>query len=84
MKWALWKRKKPVVVGNSDHTGEIDRHSGTWIFVEAWASEQIKKLREKNDSANLSDVQTAVLRGKIKAMKELLDLPRERKGLLNN
>jgi hypothetical protein len=30
----------------------------------------------------MNDAQTAVIRGKIKAYKELLDLPKERKGIL--
>lgn len=82
MPLALWKRKQPIEVGSPDSTGELDKYSGTWKFVEAWANEQIQKLREKNDNTNLTEVQTAAIRGKIKAYRELVDLPRERKGIL--
>lgn len=79
---ALWRRRKPIEVGAPDYTGELDKYSPTWLFVETWAKEQIQRLREKNDSPNMNDAQTAVIRGKIKAYKELLDLPKERKGIL--
>ena len=35
----------------------------------------MKAAREQNDSTRLTDAQTHVLRGKIKALKELLALP---------
>jgi hypothetical protein len=78
---AFWKRK-PINIGHAETTGELDQYSGTWAFVRDWAKEQIQRLREKNDSPNMNDAQTAVIRGKIKAYKELLDLPKERKGIL--
>ncbi|NCC59142.1 MAG: hypothetical protein EOM17_16245 [Synergistales bacterium] len=83
MNLAFWKRKQPIQVGHStDGPGELNKHSATWAFVTTWATEQIQKLREKNDNPGLSEAQTAVLRGKIKAYRELLDLPNERKGIL--
>ena len=54
----------------------------TWIFIENWANDQIQKTREKNDNVNLTETQTAVIRGKIKALRDLLDLTRDRKGIL--
>lgn len=48
----------------------------TWRFVEDWANKELKKCRERNDDANMSEQKTAALRGKISALKELLALPR--------
>lgn len=83
MNLAFWKRKKTVDVGNpTQGPGELNKHSGTWLFMSKWANDQLTRAREKNDNGGLSETQTAVLRGKIKAYKEILDLPKERKGLL--
>lgn len=61
----------------------INPYSPTWLFVRAWAEAELKKAREKNDSINKDMTQTAVLRGEIKILKELISLPNPRKGLLS-
>ena len=42
-----------------------------------WAEEQLRKCRDKNDAVNLSDIETALLRGEIRFIKRFLDLPNE-------
>jgi hypothetical protein len=42
-----------------------------------WAEEQLRKCRDKNDAVNLSDTETALLRGEIRFIKRFLDLPNE-------
>ncbi|MDZ4340932.1 MAG: hypothetical protein U1E51_00660 [Candidatus Binatia bacterium] len=63
-------------------TGVLDPRSSTWIFVQSWAEAQLEKVREKNDSANLDLTQTSVLRGQIKTLKDLIHLPKPKRGLL--
>lgn len=65
-------------------TGHLDPGSQTWIFINSWAREALQKAREKNDSANRDLTQTSLLRGEIKILKELINLPNPRtvKGLL--
>ena len=52
----------------------LDKYSDTWKAVERWAEEQIADLREKNDSPRLNDIKTSFIRGKIKALKDLIQL----------
>lgn len=72
----------PDPVGGGGSLNAINPYSPTWIFVRAWAEEALTKAREKNDSINKDATQTAVLRGEIKILKELINLPNPRKGLL--
>lgn len=61
----------------------IDIGSETWGFIHTWATSEIARLRESNDSVMLDDTKTAHIRGRIKALKDLIVLPdkktRERK-----
>jgi len=79
------KKKEPIVVGTNRQAdkGELETHSPTWLVVKTWATEHIEKLRIKNDSPNNTEIQTAVYRGQIRALKNLLELPEDRKGILN-
>lgn len=54
---------------------EIDQGSRTWSAIEDWANAQLTKAREDNDSPVRTEVQTAMLRGRIKLLKELIALP---------
>ena len=54
----------------------INFSDGTWRQVSQWAEQKLKTEREKNDGVELDPVQTAVLRGRISLLKELLALPR--------
>lgn len=71
-------RKSPEYVASlPDQTygpGVLETNSSTWLYVLSWASSQIADAREKNDNVNRDAVQTAVLRGEIKAMKSLMAL----------
>jgi hypothetical protein len=64
--------------------GNLDPGSQTWLYIRNWATEKLKEVREKNDSINRDTTQTAVLRGEIKILKELINLPvpKSVKGLL--
>jgi len=64
--------------------GLLDSRSQTWIFISVWANQALKKAREKNDSVNCDLTKTAVLRGEIKILKELINLPNPKpsRGLL--
>lgn len=54
----------------------IDTQSRTWLVVKSHLQERLARCREKNDSAGLTEAETAALRGEIAAIKNLLDLPR--------
>jgi hypothetical protein len=53
----------------------IDFQSPTWHLMRQWADKQIKRAREKNDALGLAVEETAALRGEIRVLKRLLDLP---------
>ena len=53
----------------------IDFQSATWHLLRKWAEEQLARAREKNDAVGLNDEDTAALRGEIRTLKRLLDLP---------
>jgi hypothetical protein len=52
-------------------------NSPEWHVMRRWAEEQLRKCRDKNDAVNLSDTETALLRGEIRFIKRFLDLPNE-------
>lgn len=54
-----------------------DFTSSTWHLLKKWADDQIRRAREKNDAVGLSDIETAALRGEIRALKRFLDLPNQ-------
>jgi len=45
-----------------------------WHQLRRWAEAELVKARLKND-ADISDIHTAALRGEIKVLKRILDLP---------
>lgn len=49
-----------------------DVHSTTWLKVRTFLEVRLDTLRRKNDSINLTPEQTAVLRGQITELKNLL------------
>lgn len=53
---------------------KIDPTSLTWRSVDAYLKERLAACREKNDGS-LDPLETAKLRGEIKALKDLLALP---------
>jgi hypothetical protein len=65
-------------------TGNLDPRSPTWAFIKNWAEESMQKAREKNDNINRDLIQTSMLRGEVKILKELINLPNTKsvKGLL--
>ena len=78
----FWKRNKskkgePYEVKLPDQykDGKIDTASSTWLFMSQWVDGQLRAAREKNDAVHLDETKTAVLRGRIKLLKEILLLP---------
>mgnify|MGYP001604604489 CR=1 FL=1 len=76
------KKAEPVtedVIEKTDRMvsgeGRLEVHSLTWAFVVKWANDEIGKARENNDSMRHDTLQTSALRGRIKTLKELIDLP---------
>lgn len=61
-------------------TGVLDPRSQTWLFIHSWAQERLDKTRARNDSANADIIQTSVMRGEIKVLKELISLPAPKPG----
>ena len=55
----------------------MDFNSPHWNAIYKWAEEQLKKAREKNDNLSLSEIDSAALRGEIRLLKRILDLPNE-------
>jgi hypothetical protein len=49
---------------------EIDRHSALWQKIDKEITERLDVLRQRNDG-DLNEVETATLRGTIKAFKEI-------------
>lgn len=50
-------------------------HNLSWAHVSNEVKERLEYLRKQNDSVDLNPEQTAALRGEIRALKWLLDLP---------
>jgi hypothetical protein len=55
----------------------IDAQSRTWQEIQAYLNQRLAKCREKNDSGKLDATATALLRGEIAALKDLLALPHQ-------
>jgi len=98
MRWFNRKPEKevpqPIPVGGDTFketlfyggTGILDPRSSTWLFIHSWAQERLDKARLRNDSANADIIQTSVMRGEIKVLKELISLPvpKHGRGLLED
>ena len=83
MIWPFNKTIKPkplevTLPGYSDE-GELDIYSPTWVYISLWAKTELRKARENNDFAKLTEQKTASLRGRIKLLKEIIDLPKKGK-----
>jgi len=65
----------------SSRESHPDYFSETWVFVSQWAGEELVKARKSNDSSKKDDVATALLRGKIAMLKELIDLPKPKERI---
>lgn len=73
---------EPVVVGTPRGPGEIDKLSPTWIAVEEYLKAEIERQRDRNEAVTADAVKTATMRGRIKALREVLALPEKKRGLL--
>ena len=68
-----------AVLAGQKIEAELDSSSSTWKFIVNYSENRLQELREKNDSIILDERKTAILRGRIKEIKLLLDLP-EKEG----
>ena len=65
--------EQPLICGDDDEK-HLNEMSGTWLFIKDWALSEIETARKKND-ASLDIEKTAALRGEIRALKRLANLP---------
>lgn len=72
------KTEEPFVatLGGVLSDGKLDITSATWITVSNYCNKRIADLRETNDNINLEEKQTSVIRGQIRELKNILDLPK--------
>ena len=86
MKWPWQKDKEPLRASLPDANppvGRLNVYSETWIFVRSHCENKLAELRERNDNLSLDEHRTAVLRGRIYGLKEILDLPKPKPEMQN-
>ena len=66
--------KPPVKLIIENFLTDDERASGTWKSVQAHLERMLAKKRIENDSPNLTDVQTATLRGHIQCLRAIIAL----------
>lgn len=76
-KWPWTKKKtnepeQPLNVGQS---AEFDENSGTWTIVLEVIEKEIADIHTRNESLKLDESKTASLRGEIKALRKLANMP---------
>lgn len=77
-----YKKPEPLDVKLPDAVGmegKLDTYSPTWQFINKWAEAELIKARESNDFVKLPETKTSALRGRIKLLKEILNLPERTK-----
>lgn len=85
MKIFNWMNKKvqprpldTITVGNIPRgSGKLETSSLTWRFMSNYLVDQLESLRKKNDNPTLSVEKTNLIRGEIKMIKRILDLPNQ-------
>ena len=75
----MLEAEKPLIIGNPT-MAVLDTNSPTWQWIVIWTKAELDKSRELNDSIIRTDIQTAVLRGEIKMLKRILELPEKLAG----
>jgi len=68
----------PTVVGYIPEA--FDENSGTWAFFKALLLRKIEVVRKQNDNFLLGERETAILRGELMILKELVKTPETLKG----
>ena len=58
----------------------FEEHSQTWRWLRQQVQDKLDQARQDNDSIGRDDIQTAFLRGRISAYKELLAIPGNQKN----
>jgi hypothetical protein len=78
--WSLVKNKddssnEPLLSPAPIDDGILDSRSGTWAYLNKYLNAELVRAREANDSIRRTEIQTAEIRGRIRLIKELIDLP---------
>ena len=69
--------EQPFTAALPDQTSTeplFDIHSPTWRFVRGHLLDRLQKLRESNDSPRNDPDKTALIRGRIREIKDLLEI----------
>ncbi len=53
----------------------INIHSAEWNAITEWANTEIEAGRDELESPHTDDKRTALIRGRLEALRSLLDLP---------
>lgn len=69
------EQRQIVIGGSENRVGTFDSQSSTWIYISNHLVDRIDFLHNKNDNVTLSMEKTQAIRGAIKELKQLLDLP---------
>lgn len=77
--FSFLKKKQEVINVGEPGEGQLETHSSTWLFIKAWAEDELSKAREENDYMKHDELKTAALRGRIKLLKETLALPKKKR-----
>lgn len=64
-------------------TGKLNVFSSTWHYIQEYCVEKRQSLREDNDSEELTETETAIIRGRIAELTDIIELggpPQTEKG----
>jgi len=87
-----WFNKKQKQVAfeaelkDNDVELKIDFNSPTWRYIQRFVTSELQAARENNDTPHHDEVKTALIRGKIRFCKDLLELDKRAgnaTGILN-
>lgn len=67
---------KEIQVNPIEH--KINIHSDTWKSIDRWANERLSAFRDRLENKSLDIIKTSVIRGEIRALKEMLKLPEDK------
>ena len=68
---------EPVITARPEHEGAFEDDSGTWLFIQHNLHDQLERLHLSLEKVSNTEQQTAAIRGEIKAIRNLLALPKD-------
>jgi len=72
-----WKKKyEPFVAELPNESGDtqLNVHNETWQYIQNYCLARLDDLRKQNDNPKLTEQKTAVIRGGIKELDQVLEL----------